>query len=93
MNTTNLLVGNYNIVEHNTYKGIRHGRLNRVLELASVLYQPHTEPNVRTARKQKSAAMASTPALKKSYKKGGVQKVRLTLGIRPLRKSWRWLSP
>jgi hypothetical protein len=33
-----LLVGNYNISEHNAYKGLRHGRLNRVFELASVLY-------------------------------------------------------
>jgi AmiR/NasT family two-component response regulator len=24
-NATNLLVGSYNIVEHNAYKGIRHG--------------------------------------------------------------------
>jgi AmiR/NasT family two-component response regulator len=33
-----LLVDNYNISEHNAYKGLRHGRLNRVFELASVLY-------------------------------------------------------
>jgi hypothetical protein len=40
VNVTNLLVGNYNIVEHNAYKGLRHRRLNRVLELAGVLCQP-----------------------------------------------------
>jgi hypothetical protein len=51
MNAASFLVGNYNIAEHNTYKGLRHGRLNRVFELAGVLYQPHPEPIVRAARK------------------------------------------
>jgi hypothetical protein len=51
MNAANLLVGNYNIAEHNAYKGLRHRRLSRVFELAGVLYQPHAEPNVHAARK------------------------------------------
>jgi hypothetical protein len=41
-----LLVGNYNIAEHNATKGLHHGRLNRVFELAGVLYQPRPEPIV-----------------------------------------------
>jgi hypothetical protein len=53
-----LLVGNYNIVEHNAYQGIRHGRLNRVFELAGELCQPHPEPIVR---KQKAVAPVPPP--------------------------------
>jgi hypothetical protein len=37
MNATILLVGNYNITERNAYKGLQHGRLNRVFELAGML--------------------------------------------------------
>jgi hypothetical protein len=89
MNATNLLVGNYNIAEHNAYKGLRHGMLNHVFELAYVLCQPHAEPIVRTARKQKSAATVPASALKKIQKRGGARKVHPALGIKPLRKSWR----
>jgi hypothetical protein len=46
VSATSLLVGNYNITEHNAYKGLRHGRLNRVSELAGVLYRPYPEPIV-----------------------------------------------
>jgi hypothetical protein len=41
-----LLVGNYNIVEHNVCKGLRHGQLNRMFELAGMLYQPRPMPIV-----------------------------------------------
>jgi hypothetical protein len=53
-----LLVGNYNIAEHNAYKGLRHGRLNQVFELASMLCQPRLEPIVC---KQKAAAPVPPP--------------------------------
>jgi hypothetical protein len=69
VNATNLLVGNYNITGHNAYKGLQHGWLNHVLELAGVLYQPHAEPNVRTARKQKSTATVPALASKKVTEK------------------------
>jgi hypothetical protein len=39
-NVTNMLVGKYNIVEHKAYQGLRHGRLNRIFELARVHCQP-----------------------------------------------------
>jgi hypothetical protein len=55
-----LLVGNYNIIEHNAYKGLRHGWLNRVSELAGMLCQPRREPIVH---KREVVAMVppSTP--------------------------------
>jgi hypothetical protein len=53
-----LLVGNYNIAEHNAYKGLRHGRLNQVFELASMLCQPRLEPIVC---KWKAAAPVPPP--------------------------------
>jgi hypothetical protein len=73
VNAASLLVGNYNITEHNTYKGIRHGRLNRVFELASVVCQPHPEPIVR---KQKAVVPlpAPVPPTQKTDKNGGTQK-------------------
>jgi hypothetical protein len=51
VNAANLLVGNYNIIEHNAYKGLRHGQLNHVFELVSLLCWPRLEPNVRSGRK------------------------------------------
>jgi hypothetical protein len=36
-NAANLLVGKYNIAEHKTYQGLRHGWLNCTFELAGVL--------------------------------------------------------
>jgi hypothetical protein len=66
VNATNLLVGNYNIPEHNTYKGLRHGRLNHVFELAGVLCQPHPEPIVQ---KHKPAVAAPAPAPRKTLEK------------------------
>jgi hypothetical protein len=53
-----LLVGNYNIVDHNAYEGLHHGRLNRVFELAGVFCQPRPEPIVR---KRKVAALVPPP--------------------------------
>jgi methanogenic corrinoid protein MtbC1 len=50
MNAANLLVRNYNITKHNTYKGHQHGHLNRVFELAGVLCRPRPEPNVHNGR-------------------------------------------
>jgi hypothetical protein len=43
-NAANLLVGNYNIVEHKAYQGLRYSRLNHIFELARVLCQPRPEP-------------------------------------------------
>jgi hypothetical protein len=63
VNATNLLVGNYNITEHNAYKGLRGGRLNRVFELVGVLCQPRLKPIVH---KCKSAATVPALALKKA---------------------------
>jgi hypothetical protein len=58
MNVASLLVGNYNITEHNAYKGLQHGLLNRVFELLGVLYQPRPELIVR---KQKTAIPLLAP--------------------------------
>jgi hypothetical protein len=38
-NAANRLVGKYNIMEHKSYQGLRHGRLNRIFELARILCQ------------------------------------------------------
>jgi AmiR/NasT family two-component response regulator len=46
-NAASLLVGNYNIAEQNAYKGLRHGRVNHMFELAGMLCQPRSEPLVR----------------------------------------------
>jgi hypothetical protein len=66
VNATNLLVGNYNIMEHNTCKGLWGGQLNRVFELAGVLCQPRSEPIVR---KRKSGGMVPTSAPKRAIEK------------------------
>jgi hypothetical protein len=44
MNVANLLVGNYNVAEHNAYTGLWHGQLNNVFESAGLLCQPRPEP-------------------------------------------------
>jgi hypothetical protein len=67
-NVVNLLVGNYYIVEHKAYQGLRHGRLNRIFELARVLCQSRPEPIVR---KRKSAATGVAPAQRKTSGKWG----------------------
>jgi hypothetical protein len=69
VNVINLLVDNYNITEHNAYKGLQHGQLNRIFELADVLCQPDPEPIVHATRKQKSTATVPTPAPKKATEK------------------------
>jgi hypothetical protein len=66
MNTANLLVGNYNVAEHNSYQGLWHGRFNHIFKLASVLCQPRSKPIVR---KYKPAVMA--PVLRKTSEKQG----------------------
>jgi hypothetical protein len=42
VNAANLLVGNYNVVEHNAYTGLRHEQLNCVFELPGLLCQPRS---------------------------------------------------
>jgi hypothetical protein len=46
-NAMNLLVGNYNITEHNACQELRHGWVNHIFELVRVLCQPHPEPAVQ----------------------------------------------
>jgi hypothetical protein len=67
-NAANLLVGNYNIVEHNAYQGLRHGRLNRIFELVGVLCQPRPEP---ITQKHKSAATGVALEPRKTFRKRG----------------------
>jgi hypothetical protein len=59
----NELVARYNIMEHNAYQGLQHGRLNRIFELARILCQPCPKPVVR---KHKSAAAGMTSTLRKT---------------------------
>jgi hypothetical protein len=49
--TSNLLVGNYCAMEHNTKMGLRHWRLNHIFELAGLPYQPCSKPVVRMSMK------------------------------------------
>jgi hypothetical protein len=65
----NLLVGNYNVMERNSYTGLRHAWLNHVFELAGVLCEPHLEPIARAPRKQKGAATVQAPVPKKATEK------------------------
>jgi hypothetical protein len=67
-NAANLLVGNYNIVEHNAYQGLRYGRLNRIFELVGVLCQPRPEPIMQ---KHKSAATGVALEPRKTFRKRG----------------------
>jgi hypothetical protein len=60
VNTANLLVGNYNVVEHNTYHGLQHGWLNHIFKLAGVLYQPRPDPIV-WKRKPVAVTLALAP--------------------------------
>jgi hypothetical protein len=83
-NTTNLLVGNYNVTEHNTCQGLRHGQVNYVFELAGVLYQPHPEPMVW---KHKSTGTLPPSTQKEFRKNEGIPEGHPVLGLRPLRKS------
>jgi hypothetical protein len=67
-NGASLLVSNYNITEHNTYKGLWHGQLNRVFMLAGMLCWPCPEPIVH---KQKAAIplLAAVPPTPETGKK------------------------
>jgi hypothetical protein len=47
-------------MEHNTYQGLPHRRLNRIFELAKILCQPCPEPIVRK-RKSATTVMALVP--------------------------------
>jgi hypothetical protein len=50
--------------------GLRHGRLDRVFELAGVLCQPRPEPIALVSKKrQVAAAAAQLPVLKKTAEK------------------------
>jgi hypothetical protein len=68
VNTANLLVGNYNVVEHNAYQGLQHGWLNHVFKLAGVLCQPRPNPIVW---KRKPAVATLAPAPRKTSGKWG----------------------
>jgi hypothetical protein len=67
-NAVNLLVGNYNIAEHNADQGPRHGWLNRIFELVGVLCQPRPKP---VTQKCMSAATGTAPASRKTSGKWG----------------------
>jgi hypothetical protein len=58
INAAILLVGNYNVAEHNAYTGLHCGRLSHVFELAGVLCQPHREPIAHAPGNQKVVAAA-----------------------------------
>jgi hypothetical protein len=64
----NELVGRYNLVEHKAYKGLHHGQLNRVFELARFLCQPLPEP-ARLKRKVKSSDAVTTPVERTTFGK------------------------
>jgi hypothetical protein len=63
-----VLVGWYNITEHNGYQGLRYGRLNCVFELAGALCHPRPEP-VKHKRKVKSSAAAIALVARKTSSK------------------------
>jgi hypothetical protein len=70
VNAANLLVGKYNVVEHNAYTRLQHGRHNHIFELAGVLCQPRLEPIPRKRKPTtKSLALALAPALQKTGRK------------------------
>jgi hypothetical protein len=68
VNAANLLVGKYNVVEHNAYTRLQHGRHNRIFELAGVLCQPHLE-RIPRKRKATTKSLALAPALQKTGRK------------------------
>jgi hypothetical protein len=61
----NELVGRYNLAEHKAYKGLHHGQLNRVFELAGFFCQPRPEPTGCKCR-VKSSNVAMSPAARKT---------------------------
>jgi hypothetical protein len=65
----NLLVGNYCVTEHNACTGLRHGRLNRVVELAGVLCQPRPEPIARVSQEAKGCCCSGAgSSVKEGYR-------------------------
>jgi hypothetical protein len=61
VNAANLLVGKYNVVEHNAYTRLQHGQLNHVFELAGVLCLPRLKPIPRK-RKATTTSFALSQA-------------------------------
>jgi hypothetical protein len=57
-------------VKHKAYKGLHHGRVNRVFELAGFLCQPHPEP-AGCKRKMKPPDVVVAPTTKKTSGKRG----------------------
>jgi hypothetical protein len=72
----NLLVGNYSPPKHRAYTmQLRHGRLNRVFELASVNYQPRAEPIAHVTKRCQATAMVVAPPPLKKASEGKRQKI------------------
>jgi hypothetical protein len=69
----NELIGWYNLAEHKAYKGLCHGWVNHVFELANFLCQPRPEP-AGTKRKMESPDAAVALAAKKTSGKQGCGK-------------------
>jgi hypothetical protein len=96
VNAAKLLVGKYNVLEHNAYTKLRHGQLNRVFELAGMLCQPHLEP-IPIKRKATATSLASalqktdqkwrcTKVLFHSGDQTSAQKLALAKALKPSRK-------
>jgi hypothetical protein len=77
----NVLVGRYNIMEHNSYKGLWHGRINRIFELVGVICQPCPEPPVCKRKMKAPDATEAPPVAKMLCKKLGHDKKLLRTGF------------
>jgi hypothetical protein len=66
----NELVGQYNLVEHNAYHGLHHGRINPVFEIAGFLCRAYPEL-AGPKRQVKSSDTADAPVVKKTSGKRG----------------------
>jgi hypothetical protein len=88
----NELVGWYNLVEHKAYKGLHHGRLNRVSMLAGFLYQPRPDP-AGCKRKMKSFDAVMAPVSRKLLEsEGEAESWHVLKRAPPLKRLW-WLNP
>jgi hypothetical protein len=87
VNAAKLLVGKYNVLEHNAYTKLRRGQLNRVFELAGMLCQPHLEP-IPIKRKLLLHPWLRLRLRRKPIRNGGAQRCHSIRGIRLLRRSW-----
>jgi hypothetical protein len=76
----NRLIGNYCTMEHTACVTLRHGRLNRVFELADMSYRPRPEPLAHAMKKQQ-------PRRRKR------RKLHPTQGTRPLSNKKCLLNP